>query len=427
MNRSLTRREVLQAGTAAGLALGMRAAGAAPASSAPLRVGVIGVGSRGTYLLSVALGLGVEVPALCDINEAHLNRAAELVAKARSRKPEGYSRGPTDYRRMLQRDDLDAVIVATPMQVHAAMAIDSLRAGKHVLSEVAAAMTLDECWGLVRAAEETGRIYMLSENCCYWEPVMMVLRMVQEGVFGDLTYAECGYVHDCRSLMFHGDQLTWRGEMKRDYTGNLYPTHAIGPVAQWLGINRGDRFVRLLSAATGQKNLVDYVRRKFPKDHPAQQIRFRAADSVSTLIHTAKGVLIDLRYDICSPRPVVSTTYYSLQGTRASYESRGATIWIEGRSPGHSWEPAAKYAQEFEHPLWKEGRAKAAGAGHGGGDYFVVNAFFETVRRGQPSPIDACDAAAWSAIIELSARSIAAGGAPQEFPDFTRGRWEKRT
>lgn len=426
MNGSLTRREVLQAGTAAGLALGMSVARAAPASSTPLRVGVIGVGNRGTYLLRVALSLGVEVPALCDIDQAHLNRAVDIVAGARSRKPQGYSRGPTDYRRMLQRDDLDAVIVATPMQVHAAMAIDSLHAGKHVLSEVAAAMTVDECWGLVRAAEKSGRIYMLSENCCYWEPMMMVLRMVQQGVFGELTYAECGYVHDCRSLMFQGDQLTWRGEMKRDFTGNLYPTHAIGPVAQWLGINRGDRFVRLVSAATGQKNILDYVRRNFPKDHPAQQIKFRAADSVSTLIHTAKGVLVDLRYDISSPRPVVSTTYYSLQGTRASYESRGATIWIEGRSPGHAWEPAAKYAQEFEHPLWQQSRAKAAGAGHGGGDYFVVHEFFETVRKGGPSPIDACDAAAWSAIIELSGRSIAAGGAPQEFPDFTGGRWEKR-
>lgn len=425
MNHYRTRREMLQAGAAAGFALGVAAATASPAPAKPLRVGVIGVGSRGTYLLNLALKLGVEVPAICDIHEAHLNRAGSLVAKARGKKPEGYSQGPTDYRRMLERDDLEAVIVATPMQVHAAMAIDSLRAGKHVLSEVAAAMTLDECWGLVRAAEETGRIYMLSENCCYWEPVMMILNMVQKGVFGELTYAECGYVHDCRTLMFQGDQLTWRGEMKRDYLGNLYPTHAIGPVAQWLGIHRGDRFVSLVAGTTGQKNLVDFVRRKFPKDHPAQQITFRATDSVTSLIRTAKGVLIDLRYDISSPRPVVSTTYYSLQGTRASYESRGATLWIEGRSPANTWEPAGKYAQEFEHPLWKQGRAKAAGAGHGGGDYFVVNEFFETVRSGRPSPINAYDAAAWSAIIELSGRSIAAAGAPQEFPDFTRGKWEK--
>jgi predicted dehydrogenase len=348
------------------------------------------------------------------------------VAKARGKRPEGYSKGPTDYRRMLQRDDLEAVILGTPMQCHAPMAIDALRAGKHVLSEVAAAMTVEECWGLVRAAEESGRIYMLSENCCYWQPIMMILNMVRKGLFGDLTYAECGYVHDCRGLLFLGDRLTWRGEMLRDYLGNLYPTHSLGPVAQWLGINRGDRFVSLAASATGQKNLVDFVRRQFPKDHPAQQIKFRSTDSVSTLIRTAKGVLIDLRYDISSPRPVVSTTYHALQGTRASYESRGDTIWIDGRTKGHSWEPAATYAKEFEHPLWTQWQAKAAGAGHGGGDFFVVHEFLEAVRAGRRSPIDCYDAAAWSAVIELSGKSIAAGGAPQEVPDFTNGKWENR-
>ncbi|MCR4413252.1 MAG: Gfo/Idh/MocA family oxidoreductase [Thermoguttaceae bacterium] len=421
----MNRRDAIRIGATAGLAA---AAGVAMAQAPPkpLRVGVIGVGGRGTYLLNLALAAGVEVPAVCDIREAHLNRALDLVAKARGRKPEGYSKGPFDYRRMIQRDDLDAVIVATPMQVHAAMSIDALRAGKHVLSEVAAAMTVDECWGLVRAAEETGRIYMLAENCCYWQPVMMILAMVRKGIFGDLTYAECGYVHDCRTLMFEGDQLTWRGEMLRDYLGNLYPTHALGPVAQWLGINRGDRFVSLVASATGQKNLVDFVRRKFPKGHPAHEIKFRSTDSATTLIRTAKGALVDLRYDISSPRPVVSTTYYSLQGTRASFESRGDTIWIDGRSAGHAWEPAAKYANEFEHPMWTQWRQQAAGAGHGGGDFFVIHEFLQTIRAGRPSPIDACDAAAWSCVIELSGRSIAAGGAPQEVPDFTKGKWENR-
>ncbi len=426
MSRIMNRRQVVQIGAAAGLAAATGAT-LAQASPKPLRVGVIGVGGRGTYLLSLALAAGVEVPAVCDINEAHLNRAIDLVAKARGRKPEGYAKGPFDYRRMTQRDDLDAVIVATPMQVHAAMSIDALCAGKHVLSEVAAAMTVDECWGLVRAAEETGRLYMLAENCCYWQPVMMILTMVRKGIFGDLTYAECGYVHDCRTLMFQGDQLTWRGEMLRDYLGNLYPTHALGPVAQWLGIHRGDRFVSLVASATGQKNLVDFVRRKFPKGHPAHEIKFRSTDSATTLIRTAKGALVDLRYDLSSPRPVVSTTYYSLQGTRASFESRGDSIWIDGRSAGHAWEPSAKYANEFEHPMWTQWRQQAAGAGHGGGDFFVIHEFLETIRAGRPSPIDAYDAAAWSCVIELSGRSIAAGGAPQEVPDFTKGKWERRT
>jgi len=424
----LARRDVLRMGAASGLAAALARPSLAEEKSTPIRIGVIGVGARGTYLLQLALQAGVEVPALCDIKPPHLNRAIDLVAKARDgKKPAGYSQGPKDYQRMLQRDDLDAVILGTPMQVHATMAIDAMRAGKHVLSEVAAAMTVDECWGLVRAAEETGKIYMLAENCCYFQPVMLITNMLAKGLFGELTYAECGYVHDCRSLMFEGDgTLTWRGEMLRDYLGNLYPTHAIGPVAQWMDINRGDRMVSLVAAATGRSNLVDYVRRRFPKDHPAQQIQFRSTDSVTTLIRTAKGKLIDLRYDISSPRPVVSTTYYSLQGTRASYESRIDSIWIEGRSQGHAWEPTSKYANEFEHPMWSRFREQAAGTGHGGGDFFVVNEFLKTVRSGGPPPIDACDAAAWSVVIPLSGKSIAEGGTPQEIPDFTRGKWETR-
>ena len=429
MNDRMHRRELLRLGAAAGLTAGLAEPAHAEPKAGPIRLGVIGVGGRGTYLLSLALQAGVEVPALCDIKEPHLNRAIDIAAKARGgRKPAGYSRGPKDYQRMLQRDDLDAVIVATPMQVHGPMAIDALRAGKHILSEVAGAMTLDECWGMVRAAEETGKIYMLSENCCYFQPVMLVSNMVAKGLFGELTYAECGYVHCCRSLLFEGDgTLTWRGEMLRDYLGNLYPTHAIGPVAQWMNINRGDRMVSLVSASTKQTNLVDYVRRRFPKDHPAQRIRFRSTDSVTTLIRTAKGAVIDLRYDIASPRPVPSTTYYSLQGVKASYESRIDSIWIDGRTSGEVWEPMAKYAKEFEHPMWKQFSQQAAGTGHGGGDFFVVNEFLKTVQSGGPPPVDVYDSAAWSAIIPLSGKSIAEGGTVQEIPDFTRGKWETRS
>jgi predicted dehydrogenase len=410
---------------AAGLTAGL--ASAAPAGGeAPIRLGVIGTGGRGTYLLGLALAGKVEVPALCDVKPANLARAVDLVAKARGgRKPAGYSAGPLDYRRLLDRDDLDAVVLGTPMQWHARMAIDALRAGKHVLSEVAAAMTLEECWGLVRAAEETGKLYMLSENCCYYDYTLMILEMVRRGLFGELTFAECGYVHNCTSLFFEADgRFTWRGEMIRDYGGNTYPTHALGPVAQWLSINRGDRLVRLVAGATGRSSLMKYVKGRFPEGHPARQIRYRASDSTNVLIETAKGACIDLRFDLFSPRPVVSTTYYSLQGTKASYESRSGSIWIEGRSHGDTWEPAANYAREFEHPLWSAQRRQAAGSGHGGIDYFVVDQFLAAVRRGGPSPIDCYDAAAWSAVIPLSAKSLAEGGKPQEIPDFTGGKWE---
>jgi predicted dehydrogenase len=270
---------------------------------------------------------------------------------------------------------------------------------------------------------------MLAENCCYYRQNLMVLQMAQAGLFGDLTFAECGYVHDCRAFAFKPDgSLTWRGELARDFIGNLYPTHALGPVCQWLGINRGDRLVSLTASASPRKGMAHYVSRNFPAGHPAAKTKFAVRDSTTTLLRTAKDAVIDLRYDTCSARPHPSTTYFTLQGVTASYKDDGAAqqVWVEGRSKSYAWEPLAGLAADYEHPLWKRAEQQASKTGHGGADYFVLAEFLDAIRSGRPSPIDACDAAAWSCIIELSATSLRAGGAPVEIPDFTRGAWEKR-
>ena len=430
MPSNVNRRDFLRTSAAAGVAGSLAASALAEEKSKPepLRVGVVGTGRRGRYLLSLALRANVEIPALCDIRQPNLDQAVGMVAKSRGgRKPDGYAKGPKDYQRMLQRDDLDAIIVSTGMQLHAAVAIDAMRAGKHVLSEVSGAMTMDECWGLVRAERETGKLYMLAENCSYWHDVMMIQQMVQQGVFGETTYAECGYVHDCRYLEFEPDgTLTWRGEMVRDWAGNNYPTHSLGPVAQWMGINRGDRMVSLVSMGTGTSAHRDYVKRHFPKDHPVQQVKFEGRDSVSTLIKTARGALIDLRYDIASPRPLFGP-YYALQGVKASYDTRfGKHVWIEGQSKREKWDPIEKYAEQYEDPLWKKLRDQAKGTGHGGGDFFVIQQFIEAVRSGGPSPIGAVDSAAWSSILPLSHKSIVEGSTVQPIPDFSEGKWESK-
>jgi hypothetical protein len=257
--------------------------------------------------------------------------------------------------------------------------------------------------------------------------------MIRQGLFGDLTFAECGYVHDCRALAFKADgTLTWRGELSRDHFGNLYPTHQFGPVAKWLGINRGDRMVSLVAMATKRAAMSHYVQNRFPKGHPARKLRFQATDSTTVLVRTAKGALIDVRYDTKSARPHPTTVYYSLQGVKASYDSRigpdptVGSIWIDGRSKGRQWEPFEQYREEFKDPLWIRLGKAAEGSGHGGVDFFAIRSFLESVQSGGPSPIDACDAAAWSSIIPLSARSIAEGSTPQEVPDFTEGKWETR-
>ena len=429
MKNWMSRRELLKAGIAgAALVASSRWETFGQENVKTIRLGSIGVGGRGTGLLGVALSMkGVEVPAICDISEGNLNRALDLVDKARGKKPEGYLQGPTDYRRMLARDDLDAVLIATPMQLHSQMAADALRAGKNVLSEVAAAVTLEGCWEIVKAAEESKKVYMLAENVCYYPSNLSLWEMVRKGLFGELTYAECGYVHDCRGLLFQGDgSLTWRGELARDMRGNWYPTHSLGPVAQWLGINRGDRLVSLVSSSSREAAVHHYAEKRFGRERYAGT-KF-AGDSNNTLIRTAKGALIDLRFDVASERPVQSTTYFTLQGATASYDDRDGAkkIYVDGRSKPHAWDPFANYEKEFPPALWQKWAEEAKKTGHGGADFFVINEFLDTLRTGRPSPIDVYDAATWSSILPLSNASVAAGGAPQEIPDFTKGNWEKK-
>ena len=423
MNQILDRRQFL--GAAGGTAAALMATGAAANANSQIRCGVIGIGRRGTGTLRLLLQLpDVRVTALCDVKAAHLERGRDLVAAAGQTKPPGFGeKGPHDYRRMLERKDLDAVIVATPMQDHAIMSIDALHAGKAVLSEVAAAMTIDECWGLVRAAEETGRLYMLAENACYFRNLMMVLNMIRQGLFGRLTYGECGYAHDCRFLNFEADgSLSWRGRLARDHIGNWYPTHAIGPVAQWMGINQTDRFVSLVAMTTPSVGAHRDAVKRFGPDSPQARIPFLKGDSITTLIQTASGAVIDLRCDTLSSRPHRTTTYHTIQGETGSYRSRTGDVWIESRSKAYKWEPLQQYAEEFDHPLWKQREHQAKGSGHGGVDYFVMKEFFDALRNNSPSPIDAYDAAAWSCIVPLSAESIRRGNARVEIPDFTGGR-----
>ena len=421
MSTRINRRQLMKLTAATGLGVGTGALGFAADKKKPYRVGVVGTGSRGRYLMSLALRANVEVPALCDIREPNLKQAQDIVEKTRGRRPEGYSKGPKDYQRMLKRDDLDAIIVGTGMQVHAPISIYAMHAGKHVLCEVSAAMTMDECWDLVKTERDTGQIYMLAENCCYWYELMMVHNMIERGLFGKTTYAECGYVHDIRYLEYTPDgKLTWRGEMVRDWAGNNYPTHSLGPVAQCLEVNQGDRIVSLVSMATGMDSHYDYIEEHFPNNKQLKQTKFKGSDSVSTLIKTAQGKMIDLRCDFSSPRPTAGP-YHAIQGVEASYDSRlGHKIWLKSRTKSHAWEQIKKFSKEFEHPLWMKWQEKAKGTGHDGGDFYVIQQFLDAISAGGPSPIGAVDAATWSCILPLSHKSIIEGNTVQQVPDFSK-------
>lgn len=408
------------AGGAAAMALASIAR-ADEVSAKPVRMGFIGVGARGAVLLAQVLQhADVEVPAVCDIDEKNLNRALDMVERARGKRPEGYLNGPQDYRRLLARDDLNCVLIATPQELHTAMATDAMRAGKFVGSEVPACCTIEECRQLVRVQRETKTGYMMLENYLYPSFVMQVQHMTGLGLFGDLTYGAGAYIHEIRAMRFNADgSLTWRGENVRDNIGIIYPTHAIGPVARWMGINKTDKLVSLVAMASRPDALHAYAAEKFGTDSAPAKVNFKNGDTNHALIRTAKGRLIEIRYDTASPQPP-GMGQYSLQGTKGAFESsRGErSVYLEGKSPSEKWEPLATYAKEFAHPRWIKDGAKATQAGHDGGDYFVIADFIEAIRTGV-SPIDVIDAVTWSSIRPLSADSINAGSKPVEIPDFS--------
>jgi predicted dehydrogenase len=405
-----------------------RAPDRTPIPPRALRAAVVG-GRRGrAYLHALsALPEQVTLSAICDLSQTVLD-------EWRREFPDLPLYG--SYEDLLEADACDAVFLATPIQAHVPQALAALGAGRHVLVEVPAATTVDDCWALIEAVERSGKTFMMAENSCYTRPNMMVRHMVERGVFGRRTYAEGAYIHDTRNLLFTPEgELTWRGQIARDFNGNTYPTHSLGPVAQWLGTTGPtpeDRFIDLVCYVTPETSRWRYAAERFGAEHPAARPEFFSmGDSASVLLRSQNGAVAYIRRDAASPRPH-NMTHYQLQGERAAYLSprhaaEDPLVWIEGRSPGERfgrerWQSLWDHAAGLEHPRWKEHGAVARGAGHGGGDYFVVEDFVNAVLTGTPPAVDVYDAATWSSVFELSRESVGLGGRPVPVPDFRRPR-----
>jgi predicted dehydrogenase len=439
MNNRPTRRELLKAGTAAALAsiAAKKAVSAAPLESAgrTVRVGMVGVGNRGTSLLQTLLAIeGVEIRALCDLHPGNLARAQDIVQKKTEKRPDGYAAGPEDFRRMVVRDDLDAVMTATPWKWHTPVAVAAMEAKKYAATEVPAAVSVEDCWRLVNTSEATGMPFMMLENVCYFRDMLMVLNMVRSGLLGEMLCCEGGYQHDCRASAFDakgefgessmsGLQL-WSTIDTAQRNGNLYPTHPIGPIAQYLNIDHGDRFTHLVSMSTKSRGLNLWVKEKYGSDHPNARRNFAQGDINTTMIKTHNGCTVTLYYDSQSPRPY--DLGFRVQGTKGIYSKTLDSIYVEGRSPRDAWETIEHYRDQYEHPLWKKFGRAAQGHGHGGADYITLERFIRAVRSRTAPEQDVYDAATWSVISPLSEMSVARGSAPVEFPDFTRGKWSSR-
>jgi predicted dehydrogenase len=438
----MKRRDFLKTTAATGLGLGVgsrhveamprpRVASAQePLFAAPpietVRIGFVGVGHQGSSHVENFLRIpGVEIRAVCDIVPAKVEAMRTLVTESGQPAPTAYARGPEDYRRMCAAEDLDLVFTATPWALHAPICIEAMEQGKHAATEVPMAVTLDDLWAMVETAERTRRHCVMMENCCYDRTEMMILNLVRNGVLGELLHAECGYLHDLRELKltdFYED--SWRVKHSIARNGDLYPTHGLGPIAQWMDINRGNRFDHLVSVATKSRGLNLWAAEHIGPETEAATRSYALGDVVNTLIRTANGETIQVVHDTNSPRPY--TRKVLLQGTKGVVRKYPeARIHVEGRSEPHRWEDLAEWRDEWEHPIWKALEERAQGAGHGGMDYIEDFRLIQCLREGKPMDMDVYDGAAWSAISALSERSIAERRVV-DVPDFTRGAFAER-
>ena len=388
-----------------------------------VRIGMVGIGLQGGSHLENFLKIpGCRVTAVCDVRDQRTTWASQAIVAAGHPLPAVFAKGPRDFERLCETADLDLVFTATPWEWHVPVMLAAMKAGKHAATEVPAAMTVDDCLALVETAEKHQRHAVMMENCNYDRPEMMVLNMVQNGVLGEVVHAEGGYLHDLREIKFEKrDEGLWRRAWSRKLDGNLYPTHGLGPVANCLDINRGDRFDYMVSMSGPSRGLQDWARDHFPEGAPERDERFALGDVNTSLIKTARGRTIVVQHCTNLPRPY--SRIHAVQGTKGMFQGYPNRVYIEGRGKPHQWVDAATMRAEFDHPLWTAVEQRAAGAGHGGMDFIEDHRLIHCLRNGLPTDMNVYDAAALSAVVGLSVESTARRSRAVDFPDFTRGRW----
>ncbi len=394
-----------------------------------INIAMIGLGGRGSGLMEMILNNAkdVEVAAVCDLYEDRREAAANKVEQERGKRPAAFAR----YEDVLAMTEVDAVVIGASWAAHIDIAVAAMEAGKYVASEVGGAYSIQECWKLVETYERTKTPIMLMENCCYGRDEMMVMNMVKQGLFGEIVHCSGGYLHDLRDEIAGGEENRhYRLQEYIHRNCENYPTHEIGPIAQVLDINRGNRMLSLVSVASKASGMQDYIKRKKGEDHPLAGTRFHQGDIVTTIIRCARGETITITLDTTLPRSY--SRGFTVRGTRGMFMEDNHSIFIDGQHDEHhadwkgQWGNAESYYEQYDHPVWKKFVNDGVKGGHGGMDWLVFEDFFESVKTGKPTPIDVYDMAVWMSISALSEDSISLGGHPVAFPDFTNGRWVTR-
>jgi predicted dehydrogenase len=395
-----------------------------------VKVAVIGVGARGSgHCAQLSVLEGVEVVAVCDVVEDRAKRSADQ-ARQHGHTPKVYSGNDDAWRQMLSECTPDAVFIATPWEFHAPMSIGAMRAGAHAFSEVPIATTLEDMWTIIDTSETTGRHCMMMENVNYGREELVYLNMVRQGVIGELLHGEAGYLHELRGQMENGDSTgSWRTFQYAKRNGNLYPTHDLGSVAQYMSLARGeDTFSRLVSFSSPAKGRNLYKLRSAHLTNPEfRKLDFEGGDINTSIIKTALGRTIMVQWDETSPRPY--SRHNLIQGTKGTLAGFPNRMAIEGVTKTyHEWaenEAWEAIAAKYEHPLFKRmGELAQKMGGHGGMDYLMLFRIIECLRTGEPLDQNLYEGCFWSSVGPLSEKSVKEDGMPQIFPDFTRGQWQ---
>lgn len=393
------------------------------------RIAMIGLGGRGYGLLRLNLVhmKNVEVVGICDVYQDRIDKAIEKVKKVCGNTP----KGSTNYKDFLQDDNVDIIMITCAWEGHIDIAVEAMQSGKFVAMEVGGAYSVEDCWRLVDTYEQTKTPLMMLENCCYGEYELMTLRMVREGIFGDIVHCEGGYHHDLREeVAFGKENRHYRLKNYLERNCENYPTHEIGPIAKVLDINRGNLFTKLTSYSSVAKGLHEYILANKADDKELVASQFKQGDVVTTIIETIKGQTVVIQLDTTLPRPY--SRGYTIRGTKAMYQEDNNLVFLDNKkfkmfdfNSRPLWNNGKRYARKYAHRIWKN-KGAVVKAGHGGMDSLVLNAMVEAFLEGYYPPIDVYDTATWMVITALSEQSIKNNNQTMEFPDFTRGKWKNR-
>jgi len=396
-----------------------------------VRVAVIGLGNRGSGLIDMLQWLvtqgHAEITAVCDINPAKVERAVEQVAAFQAA-PAAVS----DWEEAVRVEVADLALICTPWEWHTPMALQAMRNGLHAASEVPIAYTLDDALDLVQTAEATQRHCIMLENCCYNGEELGLLKMIEEGVFGTLTHAECAYLHDLRALMldptYYEDRWRLKHHLQRD--GNLYTTHGLGPVCMYFDILRGDTLTHLVSMSSREAALSEALAASAEPGLQAMASAVKCGDVNTTLIGTASGKSIMLQFDTHVGRPY--NRLNKVIGSKAVHYGYPSRLYVD-HGPTWDWHgwldegASSEMRDRYAHPLWTRLQALAAEheQGHGGMDFVMMYRLIRCLNEGVALDLNVYDGVLWSAVGALSEQSVAAGSARVEVPDYTAGRWRE--